>query len=314
MANYLPLLLVSVSTNAIPDDTSLSTQARGQVDYLSHEWKEEDVWRSWRNMTRQKNEIVNGPRLENASWRTWWKQRNGLKTISPETLNWLKDSDVTWLYGPLHTALDWSPPPKPQEDPTSVEKDHSAHDRLDLTTGHPLHKPILKHRTIGELLTSALPSTAHDEDELETYDEQDGFVEDTKVDDPVRPPILHTKSDTNVMKWTTQRHRNQFRKDSPPRIIAQQPSSPEAFPAEISKLGANGRSGSSDSARDSSSQDLNSMGRPAKRHITFNTFVEQCIAIDSPPKSKKPSPDGRWAAYEDYDDGSVPFFVFAYGH
>lgn len=88
MANYLPLLLVSVSHNAVPDDTSLSTQARGQVDYLSHEWREEDVWRSWRNMTRQKNEIANGARLENASWRTWWKQRNKLKTISPETLNW----------------------------------------------------------------------------------------------------------------------------------------------------------------------------------------------------------------------------------
>jgi hypothetical protein len=88
MANYLPVLLVSVTTNAIPDDSSLSTQPRGQVDYLSHEWREEDVWRSWRNMTRQKNEIANGVRLENASWRTWWKQRNQLKTISPETLNW----------------------------------------------------------------------------------------------------------------------------------------------------------------------------------------------------------------------------------
>ena len=36
----------------------------------------------------QKNEIANGMRLENASWRTWWKQRNKLRTISPETLNW----------------------------------------------------------------------------------------------------------------------------------------------------------------------------------------------------------------------------------
>jgi hypothetical protein len=27
-------------------------------------------------------------RLENASWRTWWKQRNKLSTVSPETLNW----------------------------------------------------------------------------------------------------------------------------------------------------------------------------------------------------------------------------------
>lgn len=88
MANYLPVLLVSVNTNTIPDDNALTTMPRGQVDYLSHDWQEEDVWRSWRNMTRQKNEITNGIRLENASWRTWWKQRNKLKTISPETLNW----------------------------------------------------------------------------------------------------------------------------------------------------------------------------------------------------------------------------------
>ncbi|KIO10725.1 hypothetical protein M404DRAFT_129043 [Pisolithus tinctorius Marx 270] len=39
-------------------------------------------------MTRLKNEIANGVRLENASWRTWWKKRNGLKTVTPETLNW----------------------------------------------------------------------------------------------------------------------------------------------------------------------------------------------------------------------------------
>jgi len=87
MANYLPVLLVSLN-NAIPDDSSLTTAPRAQVDYLSHDWEEEDVWRSWRNMTRQKNAIANGARLENASWRTWWKQRNNLGTVSPETLNW----------------------------------------------------------------------------------------------------------------------------------------------------------------------------------------------------------------------------------
>ncbi|KAJ2968889.1 hypothetical protein NUW54_g13093 [Trametes sanguinea] len=108
LTSYLPVLLVSVTHNAVPDDSSFDTLPEGQVDYLSHNWKEEDVWRSWRSMTRQKNAIANGMRLENASWRTWWKQRNKLKTISPETLNWLKDSDVTWLYGPLHVGHDWT--------------------------------------------------------------------------------------------------------------------------------------------------------------------------------------------------------------
>lgn len=72
-----------------PDDGDVQTRAPSIcVDYLSHTWEEEDVWASWRSITRRKNEVANGVRLENASWRTWWKQRNKLKTISPETLNW----------------------------------------------------------------------------------------------------------------------------------------------------------------------------------------------------------------------------------
>lgn len=100
LTSYLPVLLVSV-TNTVPDDSAYETQPEGQVDYLSHNWREEDVWRSWRSMTRQKNAIVNGMRLENASWRTWWKQRNKLKTISPETLNW---------YVSMHTHFAFTSP------------------------------------------------------------------------------------------------------------------------------------------------------------------------------------------------------------
>ncbi|BGP39948.1 protein phosphatase regulator [Rhodotorula kratochvilovae] len=97
----------------LPDDSELTTRLPSIcVDYLSHDWAEDDVWTSWKAMTRHKSEIANGVRLENASWRTWAKQRGNLKTVSPETLNWLKDSDVTWLYGPLHTAVDAVPPPK----------------------------------------------------------------------------------------------------------------------------------------------------------------------------------------------------------
>ncbi|KAJ7117841.1 hypothetical protein C8R44DRAFT_708169, partial [Mycena epipterygia] len=243
MANYLPVLLLSVSTNAIPDDSALVTLPRGQVDYLSHDWAEEDVWRSWRNMTRQKNEIANGMRLENASWRTWWKQRNKLKTVTPETLNWLKDSDVTWLYGPLHTAVDWTPPPKPKPDPTEVGKLSSAEDRLDLAAKH---KPILKHRTISEQLTSDLIasplfSPAESEDEEDTA----SFV-------PVRPPLLHTKSAPSIPPLP----HAALRRPSPPRI---------APPSMAAAAAVN-----------------NNNNNTARRHITFNTFVEQCIAVDSP--------------------------------
>ncbi|CEJ04921.1 Putative Regulation of carbohydrate metabolism-related protein [Rhizopus microsporus] len=113
------------------------------VDYLSYQFDEMDLAASWRVMTKQKKDIVDGIRLENASWRTWAKQRNNLKTVNPQTLNWLKDSDVTWLYGPLHTVI------KTEEDPFLKKPKQTAADKLDLmipaNSNHtPLLKPALK--------------------------------------------------------------------------------------------------------------------------------------------------------------------------
>ncbi|KAK3809132.1 MAG: hypothetical protein J3Q66DRAFT_257798, partial [Benniella sp.] len=61
------------------------------IDYLeSSFWKnEEDIAESWKFMTKQKHDVVNGLRLENASWRNWAKQRHRLKSIHPKALNWL---------------------------------------------------------------------------------------------------------------------------------------------------------------------------------------------------------------------------------
>lgn len=92
----------SPTLQAPVDDISIKVDPDRHVDYLSHDWTENDIWVSWRHVTKQKAFLQSGARLENASWRTWAKSRNNLKTISPETLNWLKDCDVTWLYGPLH--------------------------------------------------------------------------------------------------------------------------------------------------------------------------------------------------------------------
>jgi hypothetical protein len=80
----------AVNGGPLPDDSEVTTRLPSIcVDYLSHDWAEDDVWTSWKAMTRHKAEIANGVRLENASWRTWAKQRGNLKTVSPETLNWL---------------------------------------------------------------------------------------------------------------------------------------------------------------------------------------------------------------------------------
>jgi hypothetical protein len=75
-------------TEHAEDDTAVSSKPSRQVDYLSHDWKEEDIWSSWRYIISKRGEFANSARLENASWRTWMKARNNLKTISPEELNW----------------------------------------------------------------------------------------------------------------------------------------------------------------------------------------------------------------------------------
>lgn len=84
------------STNMMIPDDNLSGIIPGFqyapkicVDYLSHEWtQEDDIWTSWKVMSKQKKELSNGIRLENASWRTWAKQKYNLKTVNPKKLNW----------------------------------------------------------------------------------------------------------------------------------------------------------------------------------------------------------------------------------
>ncbi|KAH7205324.1 hypothetical protein BKA60DRAFT_498064 [Fusarium oxysporum] len=82
-------------------DTAIGAQPWRNIDYLSHNWKEEEILSSWKYITTHRGEDPNSARLENACWRTWTKYKNNLKTVSPKALNWLKDSDVSWLYGPV---------------------------------------------------------------------------------------------------------------------------------------------------------------------------------------------------------------------
>ena len=80
-----------VSPDVMPkgfDDIAVQHAPTYHVDYLSHNWREEDIWASWKYVTSNRSEYANAERLENASWRTWMKSKNRLKTISPEKLNW----------------------------------------------------------------------------------------------------------------------------------------------------------------------------------------------------------------------------------
>jgi hypothetical protein len=70
------------------DDIAVRAQPSRHVDYLSHNWREEDIWSSWKLIVSRRGDYNNSARLENASWRTWMKSKNKLNTVSAETLNW----------------------------------------------------------------------------------------------------------------------------------------------------------------------------------------------------------------------------------
>jgi hypothetical protein len=70
------------------DDTSIKPEVSRHVDYLTYDWQEEELWNSWRHIVSNRSVYGERSRLENASWRTWWKQKNSLNTLAPERLNW----------------------------------------------------------------------------------------------------------------------------------------------------------------------------------------------------------------------------------
>jgi len=72
----------------IGDDTAVKRQPSRHVDYLSHDWKEEDIWSSWRHVVGKRRDLDNAERLENACWRSWVKRQRRLPTINPDKLNW----------------------------------------------------------------------------------------------------------------------------------------------------------------------------------------------------------------------------------
>jgi hypothetical protein len=72
------------------DDISLhaSVQPAHCVDYLAHEWKTDDLWTSYKHVHSHRISLRASKRLENALWRVWWRDYQGLKRVDPEVIHW----------------------------------------------------------------------------------------------------------------------------------------------------------------------------------------------------------------------------------
>ena len=90
---------LSASTTRSLDDSAVKAEPTRHVDYLSHVWKDEDLWSSWRHIVAKRRTYGETSRLENAAWRTWGKSQYDLHTVSPVSLNWwvINHSMVPWL-------------------------------------------------------------------------------------------------------------------------------------------------------------------------------------------------------------------------
>lgn len=70
------------------DEAAIHEKPSVHIDYLAHEWGDRELWATWRYVVSHGSEYNNKARLENAAWRAWTKAKDGLKTVSPEELNW----------------------------------------------------------------------------------------------------------------------------------------------------------------------------------------------------------------------------------
>ncbi|KAI8372430.1 hypothetical protein BD560DRAFT_394917 [Blakeslea trispora] len=254
------------------------------VDYLSYKFDEMDLAASWRMLTKQKMTIVNGIRLENASWRTWAKQRNNLKTVSPETLNWLKDSDVTWLYGPLHTVIK----DMDEQDRYAKPKVTTTEDALGLMTAlqqskesketkeqqEPLKEQPKEHQKAlpNQCTQQKMPAQQEAEIQLEPKIPKQDTAATSSTSYPHRPtasPLQNGKPLKSALKKVTM---SDILKRSVSELQIHNESSPSKLTSGISISEANEQLGAF------SPSVIASHRQPKLR---FNQYVEQCVALSS---------------------------------
>ncbi|KAK4510123.1 uncharacterized protein ATC70_006295 [Mucor velutinosus] len=273
--------------HALDDDfeSSRNVKIESNVDYLSYKFDEMDLAASWRMLTKQKLTIVNGIRLENASWRTWAKQRNNLKTVSPDTLNWLKDSDVTWLYGPLNIVIK-----------NMDEEDRYAKPKVSTTED-----------TYG-LMTSPPPppssAAAASQSQPVTNDHRDSeSVEASSVPPKqslLSSPLADTPSSVSPASMSS------AQAPKPLKSALKKVTMSDLLKRSASELQINNNLSSNISISEANEQ-LGAFS-PAviashrQPKLRFNQYVEQCVALSSNPMNKKKTSRVRMANMDDVMD------------
>lgn len=272
------------------DDSNIAPEPLRHVDYLLHQWDVSDISKSWRYVISRRKNVANAARLENASWRTWAQRRLNLKTLNPEEVNWLKDNDVTWLFGPIVDDDDHDDAGPGEHHANGGVSTASSVMAGDILISRKKHgpKPILKKRTVQELiilhsnLLKLEIATARAEQEQRRREDAANMARQQGLAE--KPPeyfdynAISAKLNLQYKNCSGSNSLAGSRTNSTANL-------PEVSPTEVAK-------------RLEGLSKLESVEPVAKseRHIHFNNTVEQCMAVN------------------EYDDDDDDVQELQYGH
>lgn len=267
------------------DDSVIHHTPQRFVDYFSHDWKESDVSSCWRYIVLRRKDVANSARLENASWRTWTKAKYNLKTVAPESVNWLKDYDVTWLYGPLYDEKPHSFSLTGSADDLhkgSEETPDTSKQPSNSSPSLPATKPILKKKTAFELLGEGMgapflthsacngtPNCSCEYHYQKRHNHMHGHEGDEiESSNYLRHHNYRHRPHTQSTEYISNTINKQY---SYPRLSEERLSTPSIHSSS---------SGSSLSLSLSRQQPPSQPPHEAIRSVHFNDRVDQCMAID----------------------------------
>lgn len=301
------------SPELIPhDDTDLTVEPSRHVDYLSHQWDVSDIWKSWRYVISKRKDVANAARLENASWRTWAQRRSNLKTISPEVVNWSKDSDVTWLYGPILKDDDHINNENHESDSVETTATSSVAGDISIAkkcTPADAPKPILKRRTVEQLMIShsnllklQLATQLHQkkrEQKLKQEEEMRREQQSKHADEYFDPEALLHKLNSQYKNISNTNNSSVARLQNLLKNSNSSSTSTLKQDAEQAVVVPSSEQISKEQEEESQPSSSSQMSK-SERHIHFNDEVMQCIAIEE--YSDDENEDDEYDSDEDYDD------------
>lgn len=308
------------SPDIVPhDDSNLAPEPSRHVDYLSHQWDVSDISKSWRYIILRRKNVTNAARLENASWRTWAQRRCNLKTISPEEVNWSKESDVTWLYGPIVDDDDHDHEHYNDDCNASSGRSFNTASNVvagDISIARKAHrpKPILKKRTMQDMMISHLNllklEVATARAELEHRRREDAAAQARRdaAASSERPPeyfdydVISAKLNSQYKNYSQNNSRAGLTNNSCLNLAQRnnEAASADAVAAALEKVGPSKPAAITPDILQELADEQ--MAAPVKRSVHFNDEVQQCIAIDDDSDYE----DG-YGGYDDYDSGDYDY-------